>query len=99
MINHDDAVREFAYDEKDGASLAAARAHGWQVVSMRDDWAVVFAPAGPVMGLHGARHLRFGGQGSSASSFGFSSCQGGPEMPFRSQTTLPARTVSSHSSF
>lgn len=42
MINHDDGEREFAYDEKDGASLAAARANRWHVVSIRDDWAQVF---------------------------------------------------------
>lgn len=46
MINHDDAAREFAYGEKDGASLAAARAHGWHVVSIKRDWRAVFAPAG-----------------------------------------------------
>jgi hypothetical protein len=44
MINHDDLAREFVYGEKDGASLAAARANGWKVISMRDDWRVVFGP-------------------------------------------------------
>ncbi|MCP3137523.1 HAD family hydrolase [Pyxidicoccus xibeiensis] len=43
LINHDDAAREFAYQEKDGASLRAAREGGWHVVSMRDDWKTVFA--------------------------------------------------------
>jgi hypothetical protein len=43
LINHDDAAREFAYGESDGASLAAAARHGWQVVSMKHDWRVVFA--------------------------------------------------------
>ena len=42
MVNHDDAEREYAYAEKDDASLSAARTHGWQVVSMKDDWAVIF---------------------------------------------------------
>jgi phosphoserine phosphatase len=42
LINHDDAQREFAYAEKDGASLAAARAHDFKVVSVRDDWRTVF---------------------------------------------------------
>jgi phosphoserine phosphatase len=43
MVNHDDDVREFAYAEKDGESLAAARKYGWQVVSMKNDWQRVFA--------------------------------------------------------
>ncbi|MBU8896409.1 haloacid dehalogenase-like hydrolase [Corallococcus sp. M34] len=42
LINHDDAAREFAYAEKDGASLRAAREGGWTVVSMRSDWKTVF---------------------------------------------------------
>lgn len=47
LINHDDARREFAYQEKDGASLRAAREGGWTVVSMRDDWKTVFAAPAP----------------------------------------------------
>jgi phosphoserine phosphatase len=43
LVDHDDAVREFAYQEKDGASLAAARKNGWTVVSMKRDWNVIFA--------------------------------------------------------
>ncbi len=43
MVNHDDEVREFAYNEKDRASLNAAEKHGWQVVSMKNDWQRVFA--------------------------------------------------------
>jgi hypothetical protein len=41
-VRHDDADREFAYD--DGAEDALARAHdkGWNVVSVRDDWSTVF---------------------------------------------------------
>lgn len=42
LINHDDAAREFAYAEADGASLAAAKAGRWHVVSIRDDWEQVF---------------------------------------------------------
>jgi hypothetical protein len=42
MVNHDDAAREFAYQEKDGASLAAAREHGWTVVSIKRDWKTIF---------------------------------------------------------
>jgi hypothetical protein len=43
MVDHDDANREFAYQEKDGASLAAARKNGWTVVSMKRDWNTIFA--------------------------------------------------------
>lgn len=43
LINHDDAEREFAYSEKDSASLNAARQHGWHVVSMRNDWKQIFS--------------------------------------------------------
>ncbi|MCY1047108.1 HAD family hydrolase [Corallococcus sp. bb12-1] len=42
LINHDDAAREFAYQEKNDASLKAARAGGWTVVSMRQDWKRIF---------------------------------------------------------
>lgn len=45
MINHDDPEREFAYAEADNASLNAAAQCGWTVVSVRDDWKTVFAPA------------------------------------------------------
>jgi haloacid dehalogenase-like hydrolase len=43
MVNHDDAVREFAYGEKNHESLDAAKKNGWTVVSMKDDWKRVFA--------------------------------------------------------
>jgi phosphoserine phosphatase len=43
VVNHDDGAREFAYAEKDGATLAAAEANGFTVVSVKDDWATVFA--------------------------------------------------------
>jgi phosphoglycolate phosphatase-like HAD superfamily hydrolase len=47
IIRHDDAEREFAYDREShigrlARALDAAPARGWQVVSMRDDWARVF---------------------------------------------------------
>lgn len=45
MVYHDDSARETAYDEPSGESLAAAKTYGWQVVSVRDDWAVVMADA------------------------------------------------------
>ncbi|WP_347402400.1 HAD family hydrolase [Corallococcus macrosporus] len=42
LIHHDDAEREFAYEEKNDASLKAAREGGWTVVSMRQDWKRIF---------------------------------------------------------
>jgi phosphoglycolate phosphatase-like HAD superfamily hydrolase len=42
VIDHDDAEREFAYQEKNGETIAAARAHGWPVVSMKRDWKTIF---------------------------------------------------------
>jgi hypothetical protein len=43
LINHDDGDREFAYQEPDHASLNAAAANGWQVVSIKNDWQTVFS--------------------------------------------------------
>jgi len=43
MVNHDDGVREFAYQEKDNASLNAATANKWHVVSMKNDWKAIFS--------------------------------------------------------
>jgi hypothetical protein len=43
LVNHDDSDREFAYQEPDDASLNAASANGWQVVSMKNDWKTIFA--------------------------------------------------------
>ncbi|HEU0184520.1 MAG TPA: HAD family hydrolase [Blastocatellia bacterium] len=42
LVNHDDAAREFAYGEKDNASLNAAKKYGFTVVSIKDDWKTVF---------------------------------------------------------
>jgi phosphoserine phosphatase len=42
LVDHDDSVREFAYSEADGASLAAAATHGFTVVSTRADWKKIF---------------------------------------------------------
>lgn len=43
LISHDDFEREYAYDEKDRASLNAAEANGWMIVSMRYDWRQIFS--------------------------------------------------------
>src|SRR5215510_6491439 len=42
LINHDDAAREFAYGEKDNASLNAAKKYGFAVASVKNDWKTVF---------------------------------------------------------
>lgn len=42
LINHDDAEREFAYRERDNASLGAAGQYGFTVVSMKNDWKRIF---------------------------------------------------------
>ena len=43
LVLHDDAEREF--DDVSGAerSLEQAKAQGWTVVSVKDDWSTVFA--------------------------------------------------------
>jgi phosphoserine phosphatase len=43
LIRHDDFEREYAYDEKDRASLNAADSNGWMIVSMRYDWRQLFS--------------------------------------------------------
>ncbi|MGD9573432.1 MAG: HAD family hydrolase [Thermoleophilia bacterium] len=42
VILHDDAEREFDYTSGADQALDRARADGWTVVSVRDDWATVF---------------------------------------------------------
>ena len=42
LIRHDDAGREFAYDAGSEKALAKAKVRGWTVVSMQDDFKVVF---------------------------------------------------------
>ena len=49
IVHHDDASREFAYDRKShigrlDRALDEAGPRGWTVVSMKDDWKVIFAP-------------------------------------------------------
>ena len=43
LVLHDDAEREFAYTAGAEASLERARAEGWTIVSVKDDWSTVFA--------------------------------------------------------
>jgi phosphoserine phosphatase len=45
LVSHDDAGREFAYTTGAEGALERAVADGWTVISMKDDWATVFADA------------------------------------------------------
>jgi hypothetical protein len=45
LVLHDDPVREFEYTSGAEKSLDIARDQGWTVVSIKDDWATVFADA------------------------------------------------------
>ncbi|MEI6451435.1 MAG: HAD family hydrolase [Actinomycetes bacterium] len=42
LVHHDDAEREFAYDEGAEKALAAAKARGWTVASVKEDFRSVF---------------------------------------------------------
>ena len=49
FVHHDDAKREYAYDRSDklqqfNKGWDQAMANGWIVVSMKDDWKVIFPP-------------------------------------------------------
>ena len=43
LVLHDDDEREFAYTIGAEASLEQAEQQGWTVVSIKNDWATVFA--------------------------------------------------------
>jgi hypothetical protein len=50
-VHHDDAEREYAYDRADHLAkldkgLDEAKAMGWTIVSMKDDWKRIFAQEG-----------------------------------------------------
>jgi phosphoserine phosphatase len=42
LVRHDDAEREFAYDDGAEKALAEASAHGWTLVSMKEDFKIIF---------------------------------------------------------
>ena len=49
IVHHDDAVREYAYDRESAVGkldkgLDQYQAAGWTLISMKNDWKVVFAP-------------------------------------------------------
>jgi hypothetical protein len=43
LVMHDDADREFDYTAGAEQALERARSHDWTVVSIKNDWATVFA--------------------------------------------------------
>jgi len=43
LVLHDDPEREFAYTAGAEEALERAKARGWTVISMKDDWVTVFA--------------------------------------------------------
>lgn len=42
LVNHNDSIREYSYQEKDNASLNAAAKNKWHVVDMKKDWKKIF---------------------------------------------------------
>lgn len=42
IVNHDDSTREYYYQEKDSASLKACAKYNWHVLSMKNDWKIIF---------------------------------------------------------
>jgi phosphoglycolate phosphatase-like HAD superfamily hydrolase len=59
-VHHDDAEREYAYDRKSpigklDKGLDEAKAKGWPVISMKNDWKVIFPPASPATIGEGAK--------------------------------------------
>jgi phosphoserine phosphatase len=43
LVNHNDSIREYNYQEKDNLSLNTAAKYKYHVISMKDDWKKVFA--------------------------------------------------------
>jgi hypothetical protein len=43
LVHHDDAEREYAYDQGAEKALQVASKAGWTVVSMKNDWKRIFA--------------------------------------------------------
>lgn len=88
LIDHDDAVREFAYQEPNGESLAAAVRFGFAIVSMKRDWKTIF-PASPST----ARQRR--GAGWHDGDFGCMSVESGSPLT-TSEVTDAARSRRPH---
>lgn len=43
LVNHNDSIREYNYQEKDNLSLSTAAKNKWHVVDMKNDWKTIFA--------------------------------------------------------
>lgn len=43
LVNHNDSIREYSYQEKDNLSLNTAGKYKYHVISMKDDWKKIFA--------------------------------------------------------
>jgi len=43
LVNHNDSIREFNYQEKDNLSLSIAAKNKYHVINMKEDWKKVFA--------------------------------------------------------
>jgi hypothetical protein len=55
LLLHDDKAREFDYTSGAEKALELARAKGWTVISMKNDWREVFAAALPELSADPAR--------------------------------------------
>ncbi len=42
IVNHNDSIREYKYQEKDNLSLSTAAKYKYHVISMKDDWKKIF---------------------------------------------------------
>ena len=42
IVNHNDSIREYSYQEKDNLSLNTATKYKYHVISMKDDWKKIF---------------------------------------------------------
>lgn len=47
LVNHDDAEREFDYQDGAEDALAQAETHNWTVISMKNDWSQIFTDQAP----------------------------------------------------
>jgi hypothetical protein len=46
LIHHDDPIREFSYDKGAEKVLEEAKKRNWNIVSMKDDFTIIFPPLG-----------------------------------------------------
>lgn len=43
IVNHNDSIREYSYQEKDNLSLNTAAKYKYHIISIKDDWKKIFA--------------------------------------------------------